>query len=319
MRAYLVCCMLLLTAGPVCAGPALTLLPAKEEKTLRCELRETERGLQAMIRFAAPGKPAGGDYQLSLDGLPLAIAQFQGALAQKVDIPVNTISNGQHTLRCEVHASSGEHAAERPFLFDGSPSVTLTGPFIDKNGLLDATISLRFFGSGTESAIGFLEVLIDERPMAQVRLTNKQSNATPLSRLLGKGIALGQLPVGTHLLTLRGVGINGAATLARASFTVEAPPDLVFKKDKQGKILAVQARFLPVDAGYPGRVDVLLDQDLLVSRRAEKETEVVITRDELLAALKKRDLLDDTRPVVLVFVLRAMNGSERWQVVEFIP
>jgi branched-subunit amino acid transport protein AzlD len=124
--------------------------------------------------------------------------------------------------------------------------------------------------------------------------------------------------MGTHLLTLRAVGINGAATVARAAFTVQTLPQLVIRSDKQNKLMAAQARFLPVTVGYVGRVEVFCDQDLLLSRGSEKET-VVITREELLAALKKGDRIDLSRPIALVFALRAMNATEHWQVVEFAP
>ena len=317
---HIICCLiLLLTCGPVFAKNTLTLTPAKEDKTLRCEPKETEHGLQAMFRFTTPaGKPAGGDYQLYLDGLFLTSGQFQGTSLEKtLEIPSTTLSNGQHSLRCEVRTPSDTYTTERSFSFDASPTLALTNPLIDINGLLDATVSLRFFGTN-DGTLGLLDVLIDERPVTQTKLTSKQIGTTPLSRLLDKGLAIGQLPAGTHLLTLRATGINGASTVARTPFTVGAPPELVIKRDKHNKLLEVQARFLPVEAGYPGNVEVLFDQDLLLSRRAEKG-EVVITKDELVEALKKRGRVDLNGPVTLVFSLRSMNGFERWQVVEVAP
>ena len=280
---------------------------------MRCELKETERGVQAIMRYTPPGQAAGGDCQIYLDDLLLP--SVQDGLEKKVDFPVDTLQNGQHALRCEARDSSGNtHTSERSFIFDGSPSVTLTETAIDTNGLLDATVTLRLFGAG--EILGMLDVLLDERPVTQTKLTRKEVT-TPLSRLLGKGIAVGQLPAGTHLLTLRAVGINGAMTVVRSSFTVGAP-ELVLKNDKQGRMLEARTRFLPVDAGYPGSVEVWFDQDLLFSRRSEKEA-VVITQDELREALKQRGRVDVTRPVTLVFALRSMNGAERWQAVEFIP
>jgi len=237
---------------------------------------------------------------------------------KNLDIPSASLRNGQHVLRCELHSSSGAHTAERAFSFDGSPTLTLTKPTIDKNGLLDATVSLGFFGAGDAGVTGFLDVLIDERPVAQARLTEKPSGTTPLSHLLGKPVTVSQLPAGVHLLTLRAAGANGATTLARAAFTVEALPELTIKTDKTGKLVEAETRFLPVADGYAGNVEVWVDQDLLLSRQAKKES-VVITRDELLEALKKRERVDPSQPLTLVLALRAMNASERWQAVEFVP
>jgi len=315
------CLILLLIGAPVHAKTALTLMPAKEGNALRCEPKETKNGLQTVIRFTAPaGKAAGGEYQIYLDGLLLTSAQFQEMSLDKIlDFPIATLTNGQHTIRCEVRTASDTYSAERSFTFDGSPTLTLAKPIIDKNGLLDATVSLGFFEIGDGENAGLLDVLIDARPVAQIHLTAKQAGTAPLSRLLGKGIAVGQLPVGTHLLALRASGFNGASTIARTSFTLDAPAELTLKKDKQGGLLEAQARFLPVEAGYPGSVEVWFDQDMLFARRAEKETTLAITREELLAALQKHGHVDLSRPVSLVFALRAMNGSERWQALELTP
>ena len=331
-RLIIVLFLLLFTffiGGPVFAKSALTLTPAKEDKTapLRCEVKETGQRLQAVIHFTAPpdkkkskkDEPTGGDYQVFLNGLPLAGASFSGTGVEKnLDIPSASLRNGQHVLRCELRSSSGAHTAERTFSFDGSPTLTLAKPTIDKNGLLDATVSLGFFGAGDAGVTGFLDVLIDERPVAQARLTEKPSGATPLSRLLGKPVAVSQLPTGVHLLTLRATGANGAATLARTTFTVEALPELTIKTDKAGKLFEAEAHFLPVADGYAGNVEVWVDHDLLLSRPAKKET-VVITRDELLEALKKRERVNLSQSFTLVLALRAMNASERWQAVEFVP
>lgn len=320
----IICCLAVLLACGTASAKVLTLTPAKEEKekNLRCEVKEAEHGLQAVLRFTAPvntnkkDEPTGGNWQVVLDGQALGGAPFQGASLEKtLDLPNVFLSNGQHTLRCVIHNSSGEHAVERSFAFDATPGLSLSKPVID-NGLLDAAVSLRFFG-GNEELLGFVDVLLDAQPLTQVRV-RKQPGPTSLSRLLGKPVAVGQLPAGVHLLTLRAAGFNGAATVERLAFTIQSLPELVVKTDKQNHLLEAQARFLPVAAGYFGNVEVWVDQDLLLTRHAEQET-VIMTRDELIEALKKRGRVDLSRPVALVFALKAMNAAERWQVVELAP
>jgi hypothetical protein len=317
----------------------LTVLSPKQKEgkntvPLHLAMQEGAHSLQVTVRFSAPplkesGKDApvvptieepGGDYQLFLDDLQVTAAVYKGTTVEAIhDIPVLTLQNGEHVLRCELRAPHGElHKAEVKFSFSGSPVITMTEPTVDKNGLLDAEVAIDLFGICNDLA-GSVEMLIDQQSLGIVQVKTAQAGKKlPLSQLMGNPLTTGQQVSGVHLLTLRASALNGNSTVLHRSFKVTAIPSLEILRDKNGALREARAGFAKSPAGYSGAVEVFRGRDLLLTRREEGQV-IVVTRAELDEALKKSPQLVDEGVTSLVFALRGANGMENWQVVEAHP
>ena len=299
----------------------------KAPSPLRFELREAENGLQVAIRFAdtpdtkekkanwRPDGPVGGDYLIFLDEMIVINEPYQGnTLDISRDVPLTTLRNGKHAIRCELRAPSGEvHKDEIKFIFDGSPAISLADPVVDKAGMLDPAVTINLLGDG----FGFVDVFIDERPFINAQIKQEHTGKEiPLSQITGKPVPTAALVPGIHLLALRAMGMNGNATVSYSSFTVDTTPELKIIQDKNNDFQEAVATFPKSPEGYSGFVDVFYDQNLILSKRDEGAS-IAIKRAEIVEGLKKnnyehRDVADQ-----LVFALRAANGSENWQKIDF--
>ena len=293
------------------------------------ELREVGNGLEVSIRFDGtkekmplqlPADLIGGDYQLFLDEVIVFHDNYKGSSLNVVrEVPLTTLQNGKHVLRCELRSPSGEvHMGEIRFVFDGSPVISVTDVVVDKAGILDASVMLHILGDDGNGLAGFVDVFLDERPLMNVQIKKEAvGKKLPLSKIIDKPLSTANLPPGTHLLTLRTMGINGNATVSYNSFTVAAPPELKVVRDKNGEFQEALVTFLKSPEGYSGSIEVFCNQGILFTKRDEGAS-LSIKRAEIIEQLEKssaRELL--AGPVSLVFSLRAANGSENWQTVDF--
>lgn len=311
----------------------LTVIPpqgneSKKPSPARFELQEAENGLQFLLHFIEsnekkdypllPDGVAGGDYQILLDGVIVIHEPYKGLpLDITRDIPLTTLQNGKHSLRCELRGPSGEvYKNEIHFLFDGSPVITVTGNTVDKAGMLDPSVTTNFLGDNDGTA-GFIDVFLDERPFINVPIKKEATGKKILlSQIIGKPIATASLVPGTHLLTLRATGLNGNAATSYTSFVVNLSPDLKIIRDKNDNFQEAIATFLPNKEGYSGSVEVLYEQNIILAKR-DKGTTIAITRAEIVEALKKNKLQLRESSVTFVFSIRAANGSENWQQIDF--
>jgi hypothetical protein len=299
----------------------------KVPSPLRFELREAENGLQVSIRFAdtpdtkekkankRPDGPVGGDYMVFLDEMIVINEPYQGnTLDISRDVPLTTLRNGKHSIRCELRAPSGEvHKDEIKFTFDGSPTISIADSVVDKAGMLDPAVTINLLGDGP----GFVDVFIDERPFINAQIKQEHTGKEiPLSQITGKPLSTAALAPGTHLLALRAMGVNGNATVSYSSFTVNTTPELKIILDKNNVFQEAVATFPKSPQGYSGFVDVYYDQNLILSK-TDEGTSISIKRPELIDGLKRNnhELLDVAAHIV--FSLRAANGSENWQKIDF--
>ncbi len=332
----LIACLVMLAVWtqPAMTFPrkVLTVQPAKEGATknspLRLELREAADGLQLSINFAEtpemgdkilPAEQAGGDYMLYLDDAMLEGAPYKGFKLNVVrEVSITALHSGKHSLRCELRAPSGKaHTGEIDFIFDGAPAVSLGELAVNKSGELDGEVTVDFLGAA-EGLSGFVDLLLDERPVATTKIKKEQaSQKTTLAHLVGKAIATTHLATGTHLLTLKATAVNGNATTLRGSLVVQTTPELEIKQDKHGAFQEARAVFLKAPEGFSGSVEIFYDQGLVLSKRSEAAT-IPVTRDEIVQGLRKNKVKLDG-PVEVVVSLRAMNNTERWQVLKVQP
>lgn len=294
---------------------------------LQVELREVENCLKVSIGFAGtntkkpiepPLEQVGGSYEIFLDGMIVISESYQGtSLKVSHDVPLTTLQNGKHVLLCEFRSPSGEsHKRQIDFAFDGSPVISLMDASLDKEGSLDASVTMHFIGD-TDDILGTADVLVDERAVAIVPVHKQHvGKKVSLSELAGKPISAPIMGPGAHLLAVRVRGINGVEAVSYCSFTVQTTPELKTILTKSEIFQEVVATFLKVPQGYSGVVDVFCDQNIVLTRQSQ-ETSISIKRAEVVEGLKKinRDPLDV--PIPLVFSLRAANGAENWQKVDF--
>lgn len=299
----------------------------EKKEPLRIELREAENGLKVSIGFAGtntkkpiepPLEQVGGEYVIFLDGMIVINESYKGtSLIVSHDVPLTTLQNGKHVLRCELRSPSGEsHKRQIDFSFDGSPVINLTDASLDKEGSLDATVTMHFIGD-TDDILGTADVLVDERAIATVPIHKQHvGKKVSLSKLAGKPISAPIMGPGAHLLAVRVRGINGVEAVSHCSFTLQTIPELKTILDKSAMFQEAVATFLKAPEGYSGAVDVFCDQDIVLSRQSQ-ETSIAIKRAEIVEGLQKinRETLDV--PIPLVFSLRAANGAENWQKIDF--
>jgi hypothetical protein len=303
---------------------------SKKPSPIRFELQEAENGLQALLHFTEstekkdyplpPDGVAGGDYQIFLDEMIVIHEPYKGPpLDVTRDIPLTTLQNGKHSLRCELRGPSGEiYKNEILFVFDGSPVLTVTGGTVDRAGLLDPFVQIDFLGVNNGDA-GFMDVYVDERPLINVPVKKDATGKEiPLSQIIGKPISTVSLVQGTHLLTLKAISISGNAVNSYTSFTVNSAPELEIIRDQSNKFLKATAAFLPANEGYAGSVEVFYEHNIILSKRG-KDASITITRDEIVEGLKKNKLQHRETSVAFVFSLRAANSTETWQVVTIHP
>lgn len=296
---------------------------------LRFELQESKNGLKVSLLFTEgkgekpslpPGGVGGGDYMIFLDEMIVITAPYKGSsLDISRDVPITTLQNGKHSLRCELRNQSGDiYKNEIQFMFDGSPAITMTDTVVDKAGMLDPSVKVDFLGDDNGAA-GFIDVFLDERPLINAPIkTENTGKKIPLSQIIGKPISTVSLVPGTHLLTLKAMGINGNATASHTSFTVNSFPELKIIRDKKDGFQEAIATFLNTNDGYSGSVEVFFEQNLILSKRDRGAT-ISITRDEIVEGLKKNKLQHRDTSVTFVFSLRAANNTENWQVVTIHP
>jgi hypothetical protein len=301
----------------------------EKNSPLQLELQETENGLKVLIRFVEiqdndviqlPPEHDGGEYVIFLDEMIVLNNTFTGtSLSVSEDVSLTTLQTGKHVLRCELRSPSGEiHKGEIRFIFDGSPVLNVTDVAVDKVGILDASVMLNILGDDGNGRAGFVQVSLDERLVMNVEVTNEHTGrTTPLSQITGKPISTTSLVPGTHLLTLRAVGINGNAGVSYNSFSVSSIPELQIVMNQTNEFQEAVATFHKVPQGYSGVVDVLYNQNLILSKQ-EKGASISIKRAEIIEGLKsiQHELLIND-PTSLVFALHAANGSENWQKIDF--
>lgn len=302
----------------------------KNSSPLRFELQESKDNLHVSLHFTEskekknyplpPDGVVGGDYMIFLDEMIVIHELYKGStLDASRDVPLTTLQNGKHSLRCELRSPSGEvYRNEIQFMFDGSPVITVTGNTVDKAGLLEPSVKIDFLGVNNGLA-GFIDVFLDERPLINVPIKKENTGKmVPLSQLIGKPVSTVSLTPGTHLLSLRARGINGNATISYTSFTVNLSPELKIIRDKNDNFQEATAAFLPANEGYAGSVEVFYEHNIILSKRG-KEASITISRDEIVEGLKKNKLQHRETSVAFVFSLRAANNTENWQVVTIRP
>lgn len=298
----------------------------KKTSPLKFELREVGNGLKVSIRLSdipkknLPEPPSGikigGDYIIFLDEICVINEPYQGAsLDISRDVPLITLRTGKHTLRCEVRSISGEvFKHDIQFMFDGSPTISVTETAVDKSGMLDPAVTINFVGDNNGAA-GFIDVFVDEHPFINVPIKKDATGKKmPLSQITGKPLPTAGLLPGTHLLLLRATGINGNTTVSYTSFKVNTAPELSIIKDKNGNFQKAVATFLKSSQGYSGSVEVFCDQNILLAKR-EEGTSISVKLEEIVEGLERINYQHTTTPVSIVFSLRAANSTENWQVV----
>lgn len=313
----------------------LTVIPSQGDENkklspLRFELQESKNGLQVSLHFTEskekknyplpPDGEVGGDYMIFLDEMIVIHEPYKGSTIDvSRDVPLTTLQNGKHSLRCELRSPSGEvHKNEIQFMFDGSPVIIVTGNTVDKAGMLDPSVKIDFLGDNNGAA-GFIDVFVDERPLINVPI-KKENNGkkVTISQIIGKPIDTVSLVPGAHLLSLRAMGINGNATISYTSFTVNLSPELKIIRDKNDNFQEAVATFLPTNEGYSGSVEVFYEQNIILSKRGKGAT-ISITQTEIVEGLKKNKLQHRDDSNAFIFSLRAANNTERWQVVTIRP
>jgi len=308
-------------------------LPQQDEQDtknapLQLDIKERENGTLLIITFngakitldkeAAP-VPPGGIYTVSLD----ASIVLQGTFDEptiKIEKPLSlqTLTNGEHLVRCELHYSIGEtYKAELPFSFDATPIISL-GKNNSKLTAFDPLVGFKFYKEDQKN-VGFIDVAIDERSLGVAEIQAQANGETKLlSQWLGKTISVAELPPGQHLLGLTATGTNGGESVQFIPFTVEALPILNVEKNKDGTMERIKATFLQANNAYSGSVDVFYRHGVILSLQS-RETSVLIEKSHILQAFAQHKLQLPTIPTPLVVSLRSANNTENWQTILFLP
>ncbi|MBI5591691.1 MAG: hypothetical protein HY881_14550 [Deltaproteobacteria bacterium] len=300
---------------------------SKKTSPLQFELQETDNGLKLSVRFSGgkekkanefPDGQVGGDYMVFLDEIIVINEPYKGSsLNVSRDVPLTTLQNGKHSMRCELRAPSGEvFKSKINFIFDGSPAISVTEAVVDKFGILDPSVRIDFLGDDKGTS-GFADIFLDERPYVSVPIKKEHAGKKiPLSQITGKPLSTATLVPGTHLLMLRMRGISGIATVSYSSFAVNTSPELKIIQDKNNIFQEVIATFIKPPEGYSGFVDVFYDQNVILSKQ-DKGTLISIKRAEIVEGLKKNNHGHLDASIPLVISLRAANGSENWLKIDF--
>jgi hypothetical protein len=294
---------------------------------LQISLSEMERGLELSISFSATGEVppgslatdmVGGDYLVFLDEIIIINESYIGSsLNISKEIPLTTLQDGHHLLRCELRTPNGDIIKEEiQFLFDGSPVIEVTDVVVDETGILDPSLKMDFLGVENE-IFGFIDVFLDEHPYSSAQVNPEHiGKQVPLSQIIGKPLSIASLAPGTHLLTLVIRGIGGSETMSYHSFTINASPSLKIMSGPNGSFQEAVAVFLKAPDGISGSVEVFLYHNIIFSKR-DNETSISINRAELIDSIKKINPEYITTNVPLIFSLQAANGSEYWQKIDF--
>lgn len=284
-------------------GAQLTILFTGEKITL-------EKGPQAI--------PPGGMFTVSLDSTLVTQETFSEPTLQiEKMLPMQTLANGEHVVRCELHSLGKTYQAEVLFTFDATPIVTLE-KFNPKAPSPDPAVFLRFYNENQE-VVGFVDVAVDERSLGVTQIaTRNNGEKKPLSQWLGKPIAVAELPPGQHLIKLTATGSNGGQNVQFMPFQVEALPTLEVMKNKDGAMESFKAGFLPSNNAYAGSIDIFYRQGVILSLQS-KEPTVVVNKGDIVHAFAQHKLPPPAKPTLLVVCLRSANNTENWQTILFQP
>jgi hypothetical protein len=225
------------------------------------------------------------------------------------------IGNGDHTLSCEVNSfPGGQLKKEVSFHLDATPIIDVQMPQSAK--VFDPVFTFKLFGAMEDKA-GFVEVHIDEQPAANFSLTsNDVGKPKKLSEILGNAVETAVVFQGTHLLRVSAMAINGSKAVKYLSFIVDAKPEVSVSMDKENKFSEFSATFPPVGSGYFGNVDVYYNDGVIFAAQV-KESHYSLTPVDIEKAFKEHHQSISQYPIDLVFAVRAANGTEHWQRVEY--
>lgn len=300
-----------------------------ENSPFHAELLETGGGVRLHIRYKGtekergvgglPGQ-TGGIYTIFMDGMMVAHDTFSDKdLDVTKPLPSMHLLSGKHLVQCVVRSATGnEYTQEVSFVYSGQPTLALTDVAIDRAGLLDASVELHVPLDETDNNTGFVQIFFDNRQVAEALLSpNAIGQAMTLSELAGTPLSTAGLATGNHLLGIQIAGPNGERSTSYSPFSITATvPELRISRDKDTTFQEAVVTF-PADlSGHAGAVDVLLDNSILLSRQAA-EQQLTISRAEILTALAAADSQTQFGAISLIFALRAPNGTENWQHIEF--
>jgi hypothetical protein len=294
---------------------------------LQLGIKEGKQGVQLSITFSgekitlekgAQTIPPGGMFTVSLDGTLMVQETFsEPTLHVEKMLPMQTLANGEHVVRCELRSLGKTYQAEMPFTFDATPIVTLE-KFDPKSPAPDPVTSFRFYNENQE-IVGFIDVAVDERSLGVTQIaTQNNGERKPLSQWLGKPIAVAELPPGQHLIKLTATGSSGAENIQFIPFRVEAVPILDVAKNKEGTMESIKATFLQASGAYSGTVDIIYRQGVILSIQS-KEPTVLINKGDIVQAFAQHKLPLPSKPTHLVVGLRSANNTENWQAILFQP
>ncbi len=293
------------------------LLDIKEKTNkLVLSINFTEKNVHDLKNTGTNNKD--GMFTVLIDDNFLFQEVFTGSdLKTEKTIPLHTVSNGEHILRCEIYHGDGKYFKnEVAFLLNSAPSVIVEKEK-EKTNSFNPVITLHYFDEGEEMA-GHLEILVDERVVGTREIAAKE-NGKPfnLSQLLGNPLDVASLPPGEHLIAIRALSLNGSETMRYLPFEVETLPKLevITKPDNMD---GFKATFLQTGKGHSGSIDIFFRQGIILSRQS-KTAEILITKAEVLNAFEQHKLPLPKEPFSLIVCLRSANNTENWQVVSFQP
>jgi hypothetical protein len=295
---------------------------------LQLNIKDGKDGTLVAITFAgekitlekgAQAAPPGGMYTISLDGSMVLQETFsEPTLHIEKPLPMQTLGNGDHVVRCELHYSIGKtYEAELPFRFDATPIITLEKPD-PKSPVPDPLVGFQFYKEKQEVG-GFIDVAVDERSLGVTQITSQTNGEKkPLSQWMGKPITIAELPPGQHLIRLTATGTNGGESIQFIPFKVESLPMFNVDKNKEGTMENIKATFLQASSAYSGSVDVYYQHGVILSVQS-REPSVLIKRSDIVQAFSQHKLSLPTKPATLVVALRSANNTENWQTILFQP
>ncbi len=311
-------------------GGAVTLVEAEEkaESPVSCSLNELASELELTVQFAedktpdsakseGAGADDGGYYSIYLDGMIVMHDSYAGkAFTAKKSLALSSLFHGAHDLNCEVRTSSGDTYNHKVgFVVDASPHADITGLSVNRKGELHGNVSLHFVGG---SSSGFLDIFINDHPViAGLAADATSEEGVPLSQIAGESLSVADLVLGTHLLKMTARGAMGGETTVYRSFTLDILPELKLVSGHENRFEHAECIFLQRSRGYSGIIEIFADQNLVYSKPAVTST-VVISREDIAVELEKLGEVQAKGPITLVFVLRAANGSEHWQKIDFL-